>query len=205
MKHEWKKHEKALYAPKTEPEVIDIPSLNFFCIDGEGHPESDQFRNSLEALYAASYAVRMSHKGQNPLPGYFEYTVYPLEGVWDLIDPSKGPLDKNNFKYQLMIRQPDFLTEARAHEFIEAAAVKKKNDFIRNLTFRTMTEGRCIQMLHIGSYDDEPASFSRMEAFCSAQGLQRKSKVHREIYLSDARKVAPEKLNTILRFQTLNP
>ena len=203
MKHEWKKHEKTLYLPKAKPELIDVPELNFLMIDGQGHPASEAFTQCIAALYAASYAVRMSYKGPDAIPGYFEYTVYPLEGIWDLIDPRKGPLDKNNFKYTLMIRQPAFLTAALAVKFIEHAAVKKKQPFIRQVRFQALTEGPCIQMLHNGSYDHEPASFAQMEAFCQAQGLTRKSKVHREIYLTDARKTAPDRLKTTLRFQTL--
>ncbi len=202
MKHEWKKHEKALYLPKNKPEVVVVPKLSFYCIDGSGHPASSEFADCVEALYATSYAVRMSHKGDAPIPGYFEYTVYPLEGIWDLIDPSKGPLDKNNFKFTLMIRQPEFLTKKLAADFVERAFRKKKKPAIPNVRFETIEEGRCIQMMHLGSYDDEPASFSEMESFCASEELQRKSKVHREIYLNDARKVAPEKLKTVLRFQT---
>jgi hypothetical protein len=204
MKHEWKKHEKALYIPKKVPEVADIPQMNFFCIQGEGNPNSQAFTDCIEALYATSYAVRMSYKGDLVPEGYFEYTVYPLEGVWDLIDPSKGPLDKDNFKYTLMIRQPEFLTADQAEIFRQHAFDKKKKPRIQDVYFDSITEGRCIQMLHLGSYDDEPASFARMEAFCLEQGLERESKVHREIYLSDARKVAPEKLKTTLRFRTLD-
>ncbi len=200
MKHEWKKHEKALYLPKAKPEVIDVPQLNFFTIQGEGHPDSCRFQACVEALYAASYAVRMSHKGEHKPAGYFEYTVYPLEGGWDLIDPSKGPGDKNNFKYTLMIRQPDFLTREEAEFFLQQAFQKKGLDTLKEVAFETICEGRCIQMLHLGCYDDEPATFEIMEAFCTEQGLVRISKVHREIYLSDARRVAPEKLKTTLRF-----
>jgi hypothetical protein len=204
MKHEWKKHEKALYLPRAKPEVVDVPALNFFCIDGQGSPASEDFSARIEALYATSYTVRMSHKSDLKPDGYFEYTVYPLEGVWDLIDPTKGPLDKTNFKYTIMIRQPDFLTEAQANNFLQVALTKKKKPIIGEVYFKTIEEGRCIQMLHNGPFEDEPASFELMEAFCAEQGLTRKSKVHREIYLSDNRKVAPEKLKTTLRFKTVS-
>jgi hypothetical protein len=203
MKHEWKKQEKELYQPKGKPEVVEVPAMNFFTIRGEGHPESEAFQACVEALYAASYTVRMSHKGKHKPDGYFEYTVYPLEGVWDLIDYSKGSLDKTNFKYHLMIRQPEFLTEEQADFFLDMARKKKKLPALEWVDFAAFDDGKCIQMLHVGPYDDEPASFATMEAFCETQGLSRKSKVHREIYLSDFRKTAPEKLKTILRFQTL--
>jgi len=117
MKHEWKKHEKALYIPKNKPEVIDVPALNFFTIEGQGNPSAKEFSDCVEALYATSYTVRMSYKGDNQIPGYFEYTVYPLEGIWDLIDPSKGPLDKDNFKYawdKVLQHSPKVLIEQLA-------------------------------------------------------------------------------------------
>ncbi len=201
MKHEWKKHEKPLYLPKKTPERINVPEFGFYCIDGQGHPASDAFAECVEALYATSYAVRMSHKGDTSIDGFFEYTVYPLEGVWDLVDPKKGAKDKNNFKYTLMIRQPEFLTEELAATFIAKAFAKKKKPAIERVRFERRSEGACVQMLHLGCYDDEPASFARMEEFCKAQGLRRVSKLHREIYLSDARKVAPEKRKTVLRIQ----
>jgi len=201
MKHEWRKHEKEIYLPKKEPKLVEIPNFNYFVISGEGNPNDDDFADRVQALYALSYAVKMSYKSDSVPDGYYEYTVYPLEGVWDLIDPSKGIVDKSNLKYDIMIRQPDFLTLELAEQFKVLVLKKKKLSLVEEVTFKTHTEGLCVQMLHLGSYDDEPASFDKMELFAKENNLQRVSKIHREIYLTDPRKTAPEKLKTVLRFQ----
>jgi hypothetical protein len=137
--------------------------------------------------------------------GYFEYTVFPLEGVWDINAEAKanynGTLDKNSLLFKLMIRQPGFVTADYAKEAIERTKKKKPHDLLTNVKFESIEEGPCVQMLHTGSYDSEPASFKKMEEFAHAKNLKRVSLIHREIYLSDARKVAPEKLRTVLRFQ----
>lgn len=226
-KREWKKEEKSLYLPKTEPVVVEVPEMAFFVLEGQGNPNSLYFADCIEALYGAAYAVRMSHKGKEVPEGYYEYTVYPLEGVWDLteagrakqaevaikegqsgaagIEGQSGAKDvsalKDEFVFQLMIRQPDFLTETLATQLLEDAYKKKKNPLTLQIRFEKIREGKCIQMLHEGSYDTEPASFQKMEAFAAAQGLKRKFMTHREIYLSDARKTKPEALKTVLRFQ----
>lgn len=205
MKHEWKKHEKNIYLPKNEPELIEIPEFRFFMIEGEGNPNSEHFAEYIAALYAVSYAVRMSPKKNAAPEGYFEYTVYPLEGVWGLTDKGineyDGTLDKDQLKFTLMIRQPDFVTDDFASDMIEAAAAKKKSQLINSVKFGFLNEGLCVQMLHLGPYDDEPASFTKMEQYCSSQGLNRLEKTHREIYLTDARKTEPSKLKTVLRFK----
>ena len=147
----------------------------------------------------------MSPKSGSAPRGYFEYTVYPLEGVWDISDEAKkanpGKLDKNTLVFDLMIRQPDFVTEEYALETISKVSKKKPNPLLEKVKFSIIDEGDCIQMLHTGPYDNEPDSFRMMEDFCSKNSLKRKSKIHREIYLSDARKVSSEKLKTVLRFQ----
>ncbi len=201
MKHEWKKHEKALYLPKTTPEIILVPELTYYTLKGEGNPNDSFFSQYIEALYSVSYAVKMSYKSNEPPKDYYEYTVYPLEGIWDLIDPSIGLKDKSNLKFELMIRQPSFLTKVQAMHFIESSAKKKNNSLIMQIEYKTFGETRCAQMMHEGPYDDEPASFKRMEQFCHDQGYKRISKIHKEIYISDARKTAPEKLKTVLRFE----
>ncbi|MCD4714985.1 MAG: GyrI-like domain-containing protein [Clostridiales bacterium] len=201
MKHEWKKHEKALYLPKTTPEIVLVPELTYFTLKGEGNPNDTFFSEYIEALYSVSYAVKMSYKASEPPKGYYEYTVYPLEGIWDLIDPTQGLKDKSNLKFELMIRQPSFLTEAQAVSFIESTSKKKNNTLIEQIEYKTFEETLCAQMMHEGPYDDEPASFERMEQFCRDHGYSRISKIHKEIYISDARKTAPEKLKTVLRFE----
>lgn len=143
----------------------------------------------------------MSYRSSDVPAGYYDYTVFPLEGVWDLLDRSKPATEKDNLKYTLMIRQPDFLTKEGFARFLESTVKKKPNPFLAHVRFEPMREGLCCQMMHAGSFDDEPASFARMEAFCIQEGWIRPSKLHREIYITDPRKTAPEKLKTVLRFQ----
>lgn len=205
MKHEWRKHEKPFYVPKAYPEVLDIPAFKFFVIDGEGDPNGEAFPAHIEVLYSLAYAVKMSPKKGLAPAGYVDYTVYPLEGIWDLKaaarDNFDGKLNKDDLVFRLMIRQPDFVDEAFAQRMIAMTQERKPHPLLERVTFETLKEGPCIQMMHLGSYDNEPESFRRMEAFAEQANLQRLSKRHREIYLSDFRKVAPEKLKTVLRFQ----
>jgi hypothetical protein len=142
----------------------------------------------------------MSYKGKDVPDGYYEYTVFPLEGVWDLIDKSISPLDKSNFKYTIMIRQPDFLTAELFARFVEQVKMKKANPYLEKAIFSEMTDGMSCQIMHIGSYDHEPESFATMESFCEKNGYVRTSKIHREIYLSDPRKTDVMKLKTVLRY-----
>ena len=205
MKKEWRKEEKAIYLPKNAPELITIPAFKFFMIEGEGNPNEPFFEEYISVLYALSYAVKMSPKSGNAPAGYEEYTVYPLEGVWDISESAKAEnktaLDKNQLVFNLMIRQPDFVTDEYAASIIALTKKKKPHALLDNVKFGTIEEGPCVQMLHIGSYDAEPASFELMEAFAIRQGVKRMSKIHREIYLSDPRKVSPDQLKTVLRFQ----
>ncbi|MEM7375122.1 MAG: GyrI-like domain-containing protein [Bacteroidota bacterium] len=205
-KHEWRKQEKALYLPKNKPEIIHVPAFQFVTITGEGNPNSEGFADYITALYSVSYAIKMTLKKlSSPPPGYVDYTVYPLEGVWDLNEEAKkhfnGTLNKDDFVFHLMIRQPDFVEDSFFQEMIALTKKKKPHPLLDQLVFETIEEKRCVQILHLGSYDDEPASFQRMEEFAEKEGVKRLSKVHREIYLSDFRKVPPEKLKTVLRFQ----
>lgn len=134
----------------------------------------------------------------------FDYAVYPLEGIWSLqtsADQNNDVLDKDHLVFNLMIRQPDFVTMEYADEIIEKVKIKKPHPLLENVKFETIKDGLCVQMLHIGSYDSEPMSFTEMSSFAQKNSLLRAGTVHREIYLSDARKVQPEKLKTILRFQ----
>jgi len=205
MKHEWKKHEKGFYMPKNRPEIVDIPEFRFFSVKGQGNPNDDAFPEYIGVLYSLSYAVRMSYKKGIAPEDYFEYSVYPLEGVWDITDEAKegydGILDKDTLVFNLMMRQPEFVTEEFARIMMEMTMKKKPHPLLESVVFDTIEEGKCVQMMHLGSYDDEPASFKRMEVFAEEQGLRRVSHQHREVYLSDARKVSPEKLKTVLRFK----
>ena len=198
---DYKKTYKALYGAKAVPSVVKVPPIRFAMAHGMGDPNDEAFSKLTAALYSFSYAVKMSYKSERVPEGYYEYKVFPLEGVWDLVDPEKGNKDKKNYKYTLMIRQPDFLTSDLFGRFMDETRKKKPNDMMDQIYLDEIEEGLCCQMLHVGSYDDEPATFERMMDFCSDEGYERMSMVHREIYLSDPRKTAPEKLKTILRFQ----
>ena len=205
-KYEWRKKEKSLYLPQNRPELVEVPEFKFITIRGAGSPSADSFTDKVGALYALAYTIKMAPKKmQIPPDGYLDFTVYPLEGVWDINDEAKaryaGEVNKEDFVYHLMIRQPGFVDESFFREMLELAKEKKKNPQLEQLSFESISEGRCVQMLHLGPFEEEPASFEKMEAFTEDNGLVRCSKIHREIYLSDTRKVAPEKLKTVLRFQ----
>ena len=205
MKYEWRKNEKNFYLPKATPELIKIPSFNFFAIDGKGNPNDDFFSEYIGVLYSLSYAVKMSPKSRIYSKNYFEYTVYPLEGIWDISEKAKksksSTLDKNEFIFTLMIRQPDFVTKDYSREIINKTKKKKPHELLDSVNFTSLEEGECVQLMHTGSYDNEPLSFKIMEEYCEKNNLIRESKRHREIYLSDVRKVPAEKLKTVLRFK----
>lgn len=204
MKHEWKKQEKNYYAPPGFPQIAEIPGFNFFCISGKGNPNDAFFAEYISALYTLSYTVKMDLKKRN-LPGHIDNTVYPLEGVWQLENNSQpmpnGAFDKNALIFNLMIRQPDSISKEYALEILELTKKKKANPLWEHVKFENISDGLCLQMLHTGSYDSETESFARMETFAAQHQRIRTGRAHREIYLSDARKTIPEKLQTILRFQ----
>jgi hypothetical protein len=208
MAHEWKKVEKEIYLPGTKPEFKVIPPFRFFSIKGQGDPNDKAFAEYIGVLYSLSYGVKMSPKKGSAPTGYFEYSVYPLEGVWDISEEAKKSkstkLDKSTLVFNLMIRQPDFVTDSFAAEIISQTKKKKPHRLLDSVIFNTIKEGSCIQMMHIGSYDDEPASFRLMEDFCEKNNYSRESKIHREVYISDARKVSKDKLKTVLRFKIIN-
>ena len=207
QKHQWRKKEKPLYLPENKPEVITLPSFKFITVAGQGNPNSPFFADYITALYSVSYAIKMTLKKREAKPdGYCDYTVYPLEGVWDITEEAKkkfdGRLNKDDFVFDLMIRQPKFISEEYFLEMLELTKQKKGYPLLDKVKFKEISDGTCVQMMHIGPYDNEPASFEMMESFAAEQGLVRLSKRHREIYISDFRKVAPEKLRTVLRFKT---
>lgn len=205
MKHEWRKHEKEFYVPSKKPHFVEVPEFNFLTIEGEGNPNSDEFPEYIAVLYSLSYAAKMSPKKGIEPKGYFDYTVYPLEGIWDISEKAKknytGVLDKDSLVFKLMIRQPNFVTEDFFNKILEITKKKKTHELLDSVKLERIEDGNCIQMLHLGSYDNEPQSFKLMEDFAAENNYTRKLMTHREIYLSDARKVAPEKLKTVLRFQ----
>ncbi|MGL5693460.1 MAG: GyrI-like domain-containing protein [Peptostreptococcaceae bacterium] len=203
MKHEWRKKEKNYYLPKTKPEVVNIERFKFIQIKGEGNPNSEEFSERVGTLYSLAYAIKMMpRKGINP-DGYFDYVVYPLEGIWDLNEEGRNSdvFNKDNLVYTIMIRQPEFVTVDVFNKAMELVKEKKKNVLLDEVEFSTIEEGLCVQMMHIGSFDEEYRSFETMEQFCEDNKLLIKSKVHREIYISDFRKTATEKLKTVLRYR----
>lgn len=203
MKYEWKKHAKELYLPKNTPELVTVPNLKFFMIEGKGNPNSEEFSEAIGVLYSLAYAIKMLPKKDIIPEGYFEYTVFPLEGIWDLAEEARAleVLDKDSLIYTIMIRQPDFVTDQLAQEVIDRVKLKKPHPLLDNVSFNSIEEGLCVQMLHLGPYDDEPKSFALMEDYCVQNKLRRSTMVHREIYLTDARKTQQEKLKTVLRFK----
>ena len=202
MKYDWKKSEKEFYMPKTTPELRDIPPMIFFTLSGVGDPNAPDFASKVAALYSLSYAVKMSPKKNLAPANFSDFVVYPLEGIWRLNDKTRAysATDKTNFAYKIMIRQPDFVDESFFIKIREITRQKKPNLPIAQIKFEKIADGKSLQILHVGTYDDEPTSFAKLAKFCLANNLQRRDDTHREIYLSDARKTAPEKLKTVLRW-----
>lgn len=201
MKHEWRKAEKELYLPPSTPVLIQVPAQRFFMLQGKGNPNSEDFAHRIQVLYSLAYAIRMMPKNGFVPPGYFEYTVYPLEAVWSLTEKGRTlkTLDKDEFLYTMMIRQPDFADNGTILKAFEIACRKGTDELLNEVVFEECEEGLCVQIMHEGPYDDEPASFEKIERFLEENDLQRTSKKHREIYLNDFRKTDPLKLKTVLR------
>lgn len=201
MKYEWRKQEKDLYIPKQKPELINIPEQKFIMISGKGNPNDEEFAEKIGALYSLAYGIRMMPKQGHTPEGYFEYTVYPLEGVWDLSEEGRlqDTLNKDELVYTIMIRQPDFVTVEVMDRAIENVRKKKTNPLLDEIKFETIKDGLSVQMLHVGPYDNEPESFKKMGEFIIENKFERACLTHREIYLSDFRKVAEDKLKTVLR------
>lgn len=202
MKHEWRKKEKNYYIPKAKPEIVNMEKFKFIQIKGSGNPNSEKFSERVGVLYSLAYAIKMMPKKGITPDGYFDYTVYPLEGIWDLDEEGrlKNEFDKNNLVYNIMIRQPDFVTKEVFDLAMEMTKKKKPNKLLDDVVFGEIEEGMCVQMMHIGPYDDEYKSFEVMKEFIKDNNLVIKSLAHREIYISDVRKTAPEKLKTVLRY-----
>lgn len=203
MKFEWRKQEKNLYISKEKPELITVPQQKFLMISGKGNPNDEEFSEKIGILYSLAYAVKMLPK-QGCIPdGYYDYTVYPLEGVWDLSEEGKqsNVLEKDQLIYTIMIRQPDFVTQEVVDRAFENVKKKKNHPLVDEVTFGTMEDGLSVQMMHIGSYDDEPQSFDQMKRFIDENNLEIVSLKHREIYISDARKTEKSKMKTVLRYR----
>ncbi|HHV97099.1 MAG TPA: hypothetical protein GXX37_11615 [Clostridiaceae bacterium] len=203
MKYEWKKQEKDLYLPKEEPVLITVPQQKFFMISGKGNPNDEEFSEKVAVLYSLAYAIRMMPKQGYTPDGYFEYTVYPLEGIWDLTEEGRksSTLNKDELLYTIMIRQPDFVTQEVADKAFETVRKKKPHPLLDEATFGIMEDGLSVQMMHVGPYDEEPRSFEKMKKFIRENNLEITTLAHREIYISDPRKTEASKLKTVLRYR----
>ncbi|MDF9836141.1 hypothetical protein M2475_001717 [Breznakia sp. PF5-3] len=199
MKYDWKKEEKEIYMPKAKPEIRVIDKQKYIMIDGEGNPNEEAFAKRVEALYAVAYGIRMAPRSNYEIKGYYEYGVYPLEGIWSTKNPD-NVLDKSQYTYTIMIRQPAFVTQHVFEEILEKVKIKKKLPLLEDVRFEEMEDGEVVQMMHQGTYDDEPASFALMKEYMKEQGYKQRCFEHREIYLNDARRVSKDKLKTVLRY-----
>lgn len=200
---DYKKMHADLYLPKTAPAVIDVPAMTFIMVDGTGDPNEDggAYAKALELLYALSYAIKMSHKGSTAIEGYFPYVVPPLEGFWSQKDGA--PVDlahKNDFCWTSAIRQPEFVTP-EVFKWACAGVAAKKGLDTASARLETYTEGLCVQCMHLGPYNEEPATLEKLDGFAAGQGLilDFKNRRHHEIYLSDPRRCKPERMRTVLR------
>ncbi len=205
MAFDFKKEYKEFYMPKNKPEIVNVPKANYIAVRGKGNPnETDgAYQKAIGVLYSVAYTLKMSYKTDYKINGFFEYVVPPLEGFWwqDGIDGDVDYTDKSTFNWISVIRLPDFVTKADFEWAVETATKKKKLD-CSSAEFVTIDEGLCVQIMHIGAYDDEPATVAIMDEFLSENGYANDFsdvRLHHEIYLSDARKVAPEKLKTVVR------
>ena len=204
MAFDYKKEYKEFYMPKNTPAIVTVPEMNYIAVRGSGDPniEGGEYKAAIGLLYAIAFTIKMSKKGSHKIEGYFDYVVPPLEGFWwqdgiEGVDYSR----KDDFHWISVIRLPDFVTEEDFRWALKEAAVKKKQDFSK-VEFLTIEEGLCVQCMHIGAYDDEPVTVQLMHDFAEQEGFEpdiTEKRLHHEIYLSDARKVAPEKLKTVIR------
>lgn len=204
MAFDYKKEYKEFYLPPRKAQIVNLPKMQFVAVRGKGNPndEDGEYKSALNILYGISYTIKMSKMGDHRIEGYFDYVVPPLEGLWwqegiDGIDYSR----KEDFNWISMIRLPDFVSESDFEWAKKSVQEKKKLDSSRAELF-TFTEGCCVQIMHLGSYDDEPVSVKAMDDFVAANSYAldfSKTRLHHEIYLSDPRKCAPEKLKTVIR------
>lgn len=196
-----KKEYKEYYRPKNKPEIINIPSFNYIAVRGKGNPneEDGSYQQAIQVLYAVVYTLKMSYKTDYQIKGFYQFVVPPLEGFW--WQENVDYLHKENFNWISVIRLPDFITKKDFDWAVKRATIKKKIDCSKAELF-TFEEGLCVQMMHQGSFDDEINTVEIMNQFLQEKGYRNdfnKSRLHHEIYLSDARKNAPEKWKTVIR------
>ena len=204
MAFDYKKEYKEFYMPPKKPTIVNVPKMNYIAVRGQGdpNPEDSEYKQAIGLLYGIAFTIKMSKMGSHKIEGYFDYVVPPLEGFWwqkgiTGVDYSR----KDDFNWISVIRLPDFVTKEDFEWAVEEATKKKKTDFSK-VEFFTYDEGLCVQCMHIGPYDEEPATVELMHKFMEEQGYGldiTDERMHHEIYLSDARKVAPEKLRTVVR------
>ncbi len=204
MAFDYKKEYKEFYLPKNKPEIVTVPKMNFIAVRGKGNPneEDGDYKKAIGLLYAIAFTIKMSKKGSHQIAGYFDYVVPPLEGFWwqegiDGFDYTK----KETFCWISVIRLPEFVTKEDFDWAITEATQEKKQDFSK-VEFLTIEEGVCVQCMHIGAFDEEPATVDVMNQYLEEQGYENdfsENRLHHEIYLSDARKVAVEKWRTVIR------
>ena len=204
MPFDFKKEYKEFYMPKNKPEIVNVPKVNYIAVRGKGNPneEGGAYQQAISVLYAVAYTLKMSYKTDYKIEGFFEYVVPPLEGFWwqddvDGVDYS----NKDSFNWISVIRLPDFITKNDFEWAVETAANKKKIDCSK-AEFLSIDEGLCVQIMHNGPYDDEPTTVEIMNRFIEENGYENdfsEDRIHHEIYLSDARKVIPEKWKTVIR------
>ena len=201
MKYEWRKQEKTLYGVKQAPIIVEVPKQKFILVKGKGNPNEVDFSDRISALYSLAYAIKMlfkdvmKNKTDNDIT---DYAVYPLEGFWKKVNGEE--LDKNKLEYTLMIKQPDFITQEIFTKALENIKKKKPDALYDEMSFREIEEGKSIQILHVGSYDDEPKSFEQMDEFARKCDLTRVGDFHKEIYLNNKNRTSEEKQKTILRY-----
>ncbi len=204
MPFDFKKEYKEFYLPKNKPEIVNVPTANYIAVRGQGNPneEGGAYQKAIGVLYAVAYTLKMSYKTDYKIKGFFEYVVPPLEGFWwqeNVAGVDYG--DKDSFQWISVIRLPDFVTEQDFAWAVETASKKKKTD-CSAAEFFTIEEGLCVQIMHLGVFDDEPATVALMDAYLQENGYENDFsdvRMHHEIYLSDARRVAPEKWKTVIR------
>lgn len=204
MAFDYKKEYKEFYMAKKKPEIVTVPAMNYIAVRGKGNPneEGGEYKDAIGVLYAIAYTIKMSKMGDHRMEGYFDFVVPPLEGFW-WQDGIKGVDNsrKDLFNWISLIRLPDFVTKEEFGWAVSEAEKKKKIDCSK-AEFLTVEEGLCAQIMHLGAFDDEPETVAIMDRFLEEEGYENdfeSGRLHHEIYLSDARKTAPEKLKTVIR------
>lgn len=204
MTFDYKKEYKEFYLPPKKPTIVTVPAMSYLAVRGQGNPndENGEYKASIGMLYAIAFTIKMSKKSSHQIAGYFDYVVPPLEGFW-WQDGIEGfdYTQKEKVHFISVIRLPDFVTKETFTWAIEEATRKKQQDFSQ-VEFLTYDEGVCVQCMHIGSYDDEPGTIEAMHTYAAEQGYVldlSDQRLHHEIYLSDPRKCAPDKIRTVVR------